>query len=128
MSTQNYWVNSNDPFSLHNKELFQPFSDFNRIQQKMANFIKLFFAILSLSSGLYYKPITIVNGDSRVVNKLETSLNDDARAIIYDRHVFIVQATGSSVGIRTRNLRIMLYFYSYPNLAKLSCNVIHPLA
>ncbi len=27
---------------------------------------------------LYYKPITIVNDDSSVVNKLETLLNDDA--------------------------------------------------
>ncbi len=46
-----------------------------------------------LSSGLYYKPMTIVNDDSRVVNKLETPLNDDARVIIYDRHMFIVPAT-----------------------------------
>ncbi len=35
----------------------------------------------------------IVNDDSRVVNKLETSLPDDARVIIYDHHMFIVQAT-----------------------------------
>jgi hypothetical protein len=46
------------------------------------------------SSGLYYKPMMIVNDDSRVVNKLETSLTDDARVVIYDRHTFIVQATG----------------------------------
>ncbi len=44
--------------------------------------------------GLYYKPMTIVNDDSRVINKLITSLTDVARVIIYDRHVFIVQATG----------------------------------
>jgi hypothetical protein len=36
----------------------------------------------------------IVNDDSRVVNKLEASLTDNARVIIYDRHMFIVQATG----------------------------------
>ncbi len=30
-------------------------------------------------SGIYYKPVTIVNNDSRVVNKLEASLTDDAR-------------------------------------------------
>ncbi len=36
----------------------------------------------------------IVNDDSRVVNKLETSLTDDARVVIYDHHMFIVQATG----------------------------------
>ena len=46
------------------------------------------------SCGLYYKPITIVNDDSRVVNKLETLLNDDARVIIYDHHMFIVQDSG----------------------------------
>ncbi len=46
------------------------------------------------TSGLYYKPITIINDDSSIVNKLETLLIDDARVIIYDRHMFIVQATG----------------------------------
>jgi hypothetical protein len=40
--------------------------------------------------------MTIVNDDSRVVNKLETSLTDDARVVIYDHHVFIVQATSSN--------------------------------
>ncbi len=45
------------------------------------------------TNGLYYKPITIVNDDSSIVNKLETSLIDDARVIIYDRHMSIVQAT-----------------------------------
>ncbi len=29
-----------------------------------------------------------------IVNELETSLIDDARVIIYDRHMFIVQTTG----------------------------------
>jgi hypothetical protein len=47
-----------------------------------------------LSSGPYYKPMTIVNDDSRVITKLETSLTDDGRVVIYDRHMFIVQATG----------------------------------
>jgi hypothetical protein len=37
--------------------------------------------------------MTIVNDNSRVINKLETSLNDDARVVIYDCHMFIVQAT-----------------------------------
>ncbi len=35
----------------------------------------------------------IVNDDSTVINKLEASLADDARVVIYDRHMFIVQAT-----------------------------------
>ncbi len=47
------------------------------------------------SRGLYYKPMTIVNDDSRVVNKLEASLTDDIRVVIYDRHMFNVQATGA---------------------------------
>jgi len=44
--------------------------------------------------SLYYKHMTIVNDDSRAINKLETSLTDDARVVIYDRHLFIVQPTG----------------------------------
>ncbi len=47
--------------------------------------------------GLYYKHKTIVNYASSVVNKLEALLIDDARAIICDRHVFIVQATGGEI-------------------------------
>jgi hypothetical protein len=43
--------------------------------------------------GLYYKPMTIVNDDSRVVNKLEASLTENDKVIIYDRHMFIEQAT-----------------------------------
>jgi len=45
------------------------------------------------SCGLYYKPIKIVNDNSSIINKLESSLNDDARVVIYDCHMFIVQAT-----------------------------------
>ncbi len=37
--------------------------------------------------------MTIVNDDSWVVNKLEASLFDDTRVIIYDWHMFTVQAT-----------------------------------
>ncbi len=47
----------------------------------------------SKTSGLYYKPMMIVNDDSRVVTQLETSLTDDARVVICDCHMFIVQAT-----------------------------------
>jgi hypothetical protein len=46
------------------------------------------------TSGLYYKPMMMVNDDASVVNKLEASLTDNARVIVYDRHMFIVQATG----------------------------------
>ncbi len=51
----------------------------------------------SYTSGLYYKPMTIINDDSRVVNKLKASLTDDARVVIYDHHMFVVQATGTNV-------------------------------
>jgi hypothetical protein len=46
-----------------------------------------------MTSGLYYKPITIINDDSSIINKLETILIDDARVIIYNHHMFIGQAT-----------------------------------
>ncbi len=46
--------------------------------------------------GLYYKPMMIVNDDFRVINKLEASPTDDARVIIYDHHMFIVQAPGQN--------------------------------
>ncbi len=45
--------------------------------------------------GLYYKHITIISDNSRVFNKFEASLTDDARVLIYDRHMFIVQAAGT---------------------------------
>ncbi len=37
--------------------------------------------------------MTIVNDDSGVINKFEASLTDDARVIIYDHYMLIVQAT-----------------------------------
>jgi hypothetical protein len=42
--------------------------------------------------GLYYRPKAIVNDDSRVINKLETSLTGDTRVVIYNHHMFIVYA------------------------------------
>jgi len=46
-----------------------------------------------LISRLHYKHVTIINYASRGINKLKSSLNDDARVVIYDRHMFIVQPT-----------------------------------
>jgi hypothetical protein len=46
--------------------------------------------------GLYFKPMMIINDDSRVITKLETSLTSDAIVVIYNRHMFIVQATDLS--------------------------------
>ncbi len=48
--------------------------------------------------GLYYKHVTIVNYASSGINKLRASLNDDASVIIYDRHMFIVQAGNTKGG------------------------------
>ncbi len=47
----------------------------------------------SRTCGLYYKPITTINDDSSVITKLETSVTDNARVVIYNSHMFIVQAT-----------------------------------
>jgi hypothetical protein len=47
----------------------------------------------NLTCGLYYKHITIVNYNSSIVNKFGASLTDDARVVIYNCHMFIVQAT-----------------------------------
>jgi hypothetical protein len=44
--------------------------------------------------GLYYKHMTIVNYASSIINKLKALHTDDARVVIYDCHMFIVQATG----------------------------------
>ncbi len=43
---------------------------------------------LGTFSSLYYKHMTIVNDDSRAINKLEALLTDDARGVIYDRRMF----------------------------------------
>ncbi len=63
------------------------------------NVIKTFFSVTDIGkiSGLYYKHMMIINYASSIDNKLGALLTDDARVIIYNRHVFIVQATGYSV-------------------------------
>ncbi len=43
--------------------------------------------------GLYYKHVMMVNYASRSINKLKASLNHNARVVIYDCQMFIVQAT-----------------------------------
>jgi hypothetical protein len=57
-------------------------------------FMYLFtFITFAKTSGLYYKHSTVINDDSNIINKFEASIADDARVIIYDCHMFIVQAT-----------------------------------
>jgi hypothetical protein len=41
----------------------------------------------------------IINYASSIVNKLKALLTDDARVVIYDHHVFIVQATDVAFSI-----------------------------
>ncbi len=48
----------------------------------------------TVDRGLYYKHVTIINDASSDINKLKASPNDVARGVIYDRHMFIIQATG----------------------------------
>ena len=43
----------------------------------------------------------IINDDSRVVNKHETSFTDDNGVVIYDRHMFIEQAISLWVMVET---------------------------
>jgi hypothetical protein len=44
--------------------------------------------------------MTIINDDSRVVNKLEAPLTDDASVIIYVRQMLIVQATDLALNLQ----------------------------
>jgi hypothetical protein len=56
---------------------------------------------MKMYCGLYYKRVTIVNYASNGVNKFKASLNDDTRVVIYDHHMFIVQATGRTLKLKT---------------------------
>jgi hypothetical protein len=49
---------------------------------------------MSATSGVYYKHITVVNDGSSIINKFETSVTNDVRVVVYNHHMFIVQATG----------------------------------
>ncbi len=49
-----------------------------------------------LSNGLYYKHVTIINYDASVISKWSFKLIDDPRVVIYNRHRFIIQATGQA--------------------------------
>ncbi len=55
--------------------------------------IKDFNLIKHHCCDLYYKHVMIVNDDSSILSKWSFKLNDDPRAVIYDCHKFIIQAT-----------------------------------
>jgi hypothetical protein len=56
----------------------------------------------------------IINDDSRVINKLETTITDDANVVIYDCHMIIVPATG----IKSHNLYLNVDHFSTPVLIR----------
>jgi hypothetical protein len=62
-------------------------------------------------SGLYYKHVTIENYASSGINRLKASLNDNARFVIYNRHMFIVQATGMCYKTFYNGNSLKSYFY-----------------
>jgi hypothetical protein len=49
--------------------------------------------LMGTFSGLYYKHVMLINDASSGVIKWSFKLTDAARGVIYDRHVFIIQAT-----------------------------------
>ncbi len=63
----------------------------------------------------------IVTDDSSVINKLQNSLTDDARVIIYDCHMFIVQATG----VDLMKLFWCKFTYSFLQARHLNSNAIN---
>jgi hypothetical protein len=57
--------------------------------------------------------MTIVNDGARIINKLDSSLTDEARVFIYDHHMFIVHATGHrSVGKRWLRFENSVAYYN----------------
>ncbi len=62
----------------------------------MLTFVTSSAVTLGVLAPVAYKPIMIIDDGSSVINKLETSLIDNGRVIIYDRHMLIVQATSKT--------------------------------
>jgi hypothetical protein len=50
-----------------------------------------------VTSGLYYKHITIVNYDYSIISKWSSKHIDDVRVVIYDRNMFLIQATDGAI-------------------------------
>ncbi len=101
---------------LHSGKLqrYSPIIDYPKTVHQY-NWPKITFSALSQTKhswhrqtifGLYYKHKMIVNYASSIVNKLEALLTDKARVIIYDCHVFIVQATS----LLWQSLNTLAYF------------------
>jgi len=60
------------------------------------------------SRCLYYKHMTIVNDDSSVISKWSSKLIDNARGVIYDHRVFIIQARCWRMGATTLSTKGLL--------------------
>ncbi len=95
--------------------------------------VNLVIKALSPSSGLYYKHIMIVNDNSIVINKFVASLTDTAWVIIYDHHMFIVQATDSSTRLLSIELNLVIkalspssgMYYKHITIVYDNSSVIH---
>jgi hypothetical protein len=72
--------------------------------------------LVSLFNDLYYKPLMIVNNDSRIVNKLETSLTDDASHHLRSSHVY---STGHKTGNVTDSNKTLAHY--------IKCTIVTPL-
>jgi hypothetical protein len=77
---------------------------------------------LSETSDLYYKHAMIVKYAFRIINKFGASLTDDTGVVIYDRHVFIVQATAPKL-IFNIVLYMPLQFYNNIRLDKIAISL-----
>jgi hypothetical protein len=81
----------------------------------------LVFLQIKVFCGLYYKHVTMVNYASSSVNKLKASLIDDTSIVIYDHHMFIVQATAVcklSCSIMSHlSVQAAFFFFSVHRLA-----------
>ncbi len=75
------------------------------------NYKKIAAEFVLPSSGLYYKLILIVNDNSSIVSKWQASLIDDARVIIYNHKVFIIQATDESFCVELSYNDIQVPYY-----------------
>jgi hypothetical protein len=62
--------------------------------------------------------MTIVNDESSVVSEQSFQLIDDARGVIYDRHMFIIQATGLNKPISLLTLVRAKKFYNRCSMRK----------
>jgi len=52
----------------------------------------------SITCGLYYKHMTIINDDSSIISRRSSKLIGGARVITYNRNMFIKEATEGANG------------------------------